>query len=156
MNAVSRNALSAYSQVDVDVSVAVASPYKLILLLFDGALKAISLARFNMQNRQIAAKGEAISKAIAIIDEGLNLCLDVKAGGELAENLSALYEYMCHRLLQANLKNDVAALDEVTKLLSELRGAWAAIEKSPEVTGGGINPAERPEPAKTVTSFGRV
>ena len=61
MNAIARNALSAYSQVDMEVNVAVASPYKLILLLFDGALKAISVAKFNMQSTKvagIAAKGE--------------------------------------------------------------------------------------------------
>jgi len=159
MNAIARNALSAYSQVDMEVNVAVASPYKLILLLFDGALKAISVAKFNMQSTKvagIAAKGEAISKAIAIIDEGLKLSLDVKAGGEMAENLNALYEYMCHRLLQANLKNDVGALDEVTKLLSEIRGAWAAIEKSPEVTGHFDKPISPTGSAKTVTSFGRA
>lgn len=156
MNAIARNALSAYSQVDMEVNVAVASPCKLVLLLYDGALKAISQARFNMQDKKIAAKGEAISKAIAIIDEGLKLSLDVKAGGEIAENLSALYDYMCHRLLLANLKNDLGALDEVSKLLSELRGAWAAIEKSPEVMGNCAPPTGRSVSANASTSFGRV
>jgi flagellar secretion chaperone FliS len=156
MNAIARNALSAYSQVDMEVNVAVASPCKLVLLLYDGALKAISQAKFNMQNKKIAAKGEAISKAIAIIDEGLKLSLDVKAGGEIAENLSALYDYMCHRLLMANLKNDVDALDEVTRLLADLREAWAAIEKSPEVMGNRVPPAGRSEPARAANSFGRV
>lgn len=156
MNAIARNALSAYSQVDMEVNVAVASPCKLVLLLYDGALKAISQARFNMQDKKIAAKGEAISKAITIIDEGLKLSLDVKAGGEIAENLSALYDYMCHRLLLANLKNDLGALDEVSKLLSELRGAWAAIEKSPEVMGRCAPPTERSMSANASTSFGRV
>lgn len=156
MNAIARNALSAYSQVDMEVNVAVASPCKLVLLLYDGALKAISQARFNMQDKKIAAKGEAISKAIAIIDEGLKLSLDVKAGGEIAENLSALYDYMCHRLLLANLKNDLGALDEVSKLLSELREAWAAIEKSPEVMGNCAPPTDRSVSANASTSFGRV
>lgn len=156
MNAIARNALSAYSQVDMEVNVAVASPCKLVLLLYDGALKAISQARFNMQDKKIAAKGEAISKAIAIIDEGLKLSLDVKAGGEIAENLSALYDYMCHRLLLANLKNDLGALDEVSKLLSELRAAWAAIEKSPEVMGSCAPPTGRSVSANASTSFGRV
>lgn len=153
MNALARNALSAYSQVGVEVNVAIASPYKLILLLFDGALKAISLAKFNMQKNEIAAKGESISKAIAIIDQGLKLSLDVKAGGELAENLRALYEYMGMRLLHANLKNDMDALDEVSNLLTELRGAWAAIEKSPDVTG---DHSKSKEPSNIVNSFGRV
>lgn len=160
MNALARNALSAYSQVGVEVSVAVASPHKLILLLFDGALKAISLAKFNMQNRKIAEKCQAISQAMAIIDEGLKLSLDVKAGGELAENLYALYEYMGIRLLEANLRNDPDALDEVTRLLTEIRGAWAAIAPtSTDAMGSAGRPTDRPahtEPARPVASFGRV
>lgn len=156
MNAMARNALSAYSHVDMEVNVAVASPCKLVLLLYDGALKAISQAKFNIQDRKIAAKGEAISKAVAIIDEGLKLSLNLNAGGEIAENLSALYDYMCQRLFMANLKNDLSALDEVSKLLLELRGAWAAIEKSPEVTGNPANLSARSESAKAAGSFGRV
>ena len=62
-----------------------------------------------------------------IIDEGLKASLDKSAGGELAQNLSSLYDYMSQRLLIANLKNDVAALDEVSNLLTELKGAWEAI-----------------------------
>lgn len=158
MNAMARNALSAYSQVGVEVSVAVASPYKLILLLFDGAIKAIAQAKFHMEKKEISAKGAAITKAIAIIDEGLKLSLDIEAGGELAENLKSLYEYMCHRLLLANLNNETELLDEVSKLLVELRGAWAAIEKSPEVTGAVTQSSqpEKLEKATAATSFGRV
>ena len=159
MNALARNALSAYSQVDMEVSVAVASPHKLTLLLFDGAIKAISLAKFNMLNRKVAPKCQAISQAMAIIDEGLKRSLDVKAGGELAENLSALYDYMCLRLLEANLRNDPAALDEVSKLLTELRGAWAAIAPSPEALGHThtAKPVNHDQPAaRQAVSFGRV
>lgn len=155
MSAAARNALDAYSQAGVEADVTTASPHRLILLLFDGALKAVTKAKFHMKNKEISAKGEAISKAIAIIDEGLNLSLDVKAGGELAENLRSLYEYMCHRLLQANLKNDVNALDEVAKLLSELRGAWAAIEKLPEA-GNGAGAVRSRETQQAVTSYGKV
>ena len=62
-----------------------------------------------------------------IIDSGLRAALDKKAGGEIAEGLDALYEYMGSRLLQANLKNQVDILEEVQRLLGELRGAWNAI-----------------------------
>jgi len=153
MNALARNALDAYTRVEVDVSVATASPHSLILLLFDGAIKAIVKAKFHMEKKEIPAKGVAISKAIAIIDEGLKLSLDVKAGGELAENLSDLYDYMCRRLLHANLKNDIGALDEVGRLLLELRGAWAAIENAPRVYANGDAPREKQQVA---TSYGRV
>jgi flagellar protein FliS len=155
MNATVRNAVDAYQHVGVDVSVRTASPHRLILLLFDGAIKAVGNAQFHMNARNIAEKGLAITKAIAIIDEGLRLSLDVKAGGELAEDLSALYEYMCHRLMQANLKNDAHILEEVNGLLAGLREAWASIEKDPAVVG-----RREPEPAverpSVATSYGKV
>ncbi|MFA6314634.1 MAG: flagellar export chaperone FliS [Sterolibacterium sp.] len=128
MSAMNRNALNAYSQVSVNGSVATAGPHKLITMLFDGALLSIATARGHMQRREISEKGMAISKAIAIIDEGLKLSLDMKAGGDLAQKLDALYEYMCLRLLFANLKNDPEPLDEVASLLNDLKSAWVEID----------------------------
>ena len=128
MNAMNRNALNAYAQISVNGAVAAASPHKLITMLFEGALLSIAAARGHMQRKEIAAKGMAISKAIAIIDEGLRISLDMKAGGDLAEKLDALYEYMSHRLLVANLKNEMETLDEVAGLLNELKGAWIQID----------------------------
>ncbi len=84
-----------------------------------------------MKAGRISAKGAAISKAIMIIDSGLRASLDKKVGGEIAEGLDALYEYMAARLLQANLKNQVDILEEVQRLLTDLRGAWNAIGDSP-------------------------
>lgn len=127
MNAMSRSALNAYSQVGVETSIAGASPHKLISMLFDGAILAITHARAYMRQDNIAAKGESISKAIAIIDDGLKISLDEEAGGELAKNLKALYEYMSHRLLMSNIRNDVEGLDEVARLLGELKEAWDKI-----------------------------
>ncbi|MCX7175116.1 MAG: flagellar export chaperone FliS [Proteobacteria bacterium] len=123
-----RNALNAYAQISVDGSVATASPHRLITMLFEGALLSIATARGHMQRNEIAAKGAAISKAIAIIDEGLKLSLDMKAGGDLAQKLDALYEYMCLRLLFANLKNDLEPLDEISSLLNDLKSAWVEID----------------------------
>jgi flagellar protein FliS len=125
-----RKAIDAYAQVGVETGVASADPHRLILMLFDGSLAAISGARLAMSRADIAAKGAAISKAIAIIDGGLKASLDVKAGGALAERLSELYDYMLRRLLAANLRNDAVILDEVAHLLDELRGAWAQIGRS--------------------------
>ena len=125
-----RKAVDAYAQVGVETGVAAADPHKLILMLFDGTLAAISNARLALSRKDVPAKGAAISKAIAIIDGGLKASLDVRAGGELAERLSGLYDYMLQRLLVANLRNDGAVLDEVTRLLNELRGAWAQIGQS--------------------------
>ena len=122
-----RSPAESYAKVSVDAAVETADPHRLVLMLFDGAMTAISLARIQMQNGQIPEKGAAISKAIDLITNGLGASLDIEAGGELAERLAALYEYMAQRLLFANMKNSVAALDEVSELLGSLRDAWAQI-----------------------------
>ena len=83
-----------------------------------------------MNNGEIAAKTAAFTKVIAIVDGGLKASLDVKAGGELAERLFGLYDYMLNQLFLANLHSEVAMLDEVGRLLRELRGAWAQIGKA--------------------------
>lgn len=130
MNAVT--ALNTYKNVGIESGVASADPHKLILMLYQGALLAIASAKNQMLRKQTAAKGSSITKAIKIIDEGLKACLDVKAGGEIGQNLSDLYDYMNQRLLIANLKNDISMLDEVSGLLSGLKEAWELI--SPKVS----------------------
>jgi flagellar protein FliS len=122
-----KRGVNAYANVDLETGIASASPHKLIVMLYDGALVALRTARANMAAGNIPAKGIAISKAITIIDNGLRVSLDKEAGGIIAENLDALYDYMGRRLFQANLQNDVAIVDEVHGLLADLREAWAAI-----------------------------
>lgn len=129
---VSRNPIAAYATVGVETSVESASPHKLILLLFEGAKAAILAAKLQMSNGEIAAKGASISKAIDIINNGLKASLDLEAGGSLALQLQALYEYMSDRLLFANLKNEPAALDEVLGLLAQIHSAWEEIGDRPE------------------------
>lgn len=121
------NRASAYARVGRETGVATANPHQLILMLFDGALLAISSARMAMRNEDIPAKGAAISKAVDIVVNGLSVSLDLKSGGELAERLAALYDYCTQRLTYANLHNDEAALDEVADLLTGLRTSWEAI-----------------------------
>ncbi|MEO7577389.1 MAG: flagellar export chaperone FliS, partial [Massilia sp.] len=118
--------VNAYAKIGIETGVTSASPHKLIVMLFDGAILSITSAMMHMKAGNIPAKGAAISKAIMIIDSGLRAALDKKAGGEIAEGLDALYEYMGARLLTANLKNQVDILEEVHRLLSDLRGAWNA------------------------------
>ena len=118
---------AAYQQVSVGIAAETTDPHKLIMLLFDGAKAAMMQARAHMQQNQIAEKGVAISKAIDIVTNGLGASLDKEKGGDLAERLAALYEYISLRLLWANMKNDVAALDEAANLLGELQSAWAQI-----------------------------
>ena len=127
MFATAYRALDAYASVAIETGVAAADPHKLVLMLYDGALTALADGRLHMTRGDTAAKGRALSKAIMIIESGLRASLDIKAGGELAERLAALYDYMCDRLLRANLHNRVEIIDEVTRLLGELRGAWEQI-----------------------------
>jgi flagellar protein FliS len=126
---------NAYAKVGMETGVVAASPHKLIVMLFDGALVALSTALNGMQSGNIGEKGKSISKAIMIIDSGLRAALDKKAGGDIAEGLDALYEYMSSRLLTANINNDTSIIEEVQRLLTELRDAWNAIADTPAASG---------------------
>lgn len=131
MFGVMNNPAAAYRKAGIETKVETASPHELISMLFEGAITAITQAGYFMAEHKIKEKGDAIGKAIEIIDGGLKASLDPKAGGQLAERLGALYEYMCTRLLHANLRNDQAALNEVASLLKELKGAWEEIGRNP-------------------------
>ncbi|SDI04052.1 flagellar export chaperone FliS [Propionivibrio dicarboxylicus] len=123
----SRTPISAYRNVSIETNVASASPHGLVTLLFEGARQAILVARAGIEAGDVPRKGSAITRAIDIILNGLRASLDLEQGGNVAQNLYALYDYMARRLLHANLKNDTAALDEVLKLLSEIHEAWVSI-----------------------------
>ena len=140
----SRAAINAYANVGLGTDIMSADPHKLTSMLFEGALLAIARARHALARNEPATKGQFISKAIAIIGEGLHASLDKDVGGELARNLSVLYDYMVKRLVHANIKNDDAALDEVARLLTELKEAWDSIR--PQV----VQPAagQRPDYAR--------
>jgi flagellar protein FliS len=123
------NPIDAYGKVGIDASVSTASPHQLIVLLFEGARQAIVVARSGIETGDLARKGKAITKAIDIILNGLRASLNTMEGGPLAENLYALYDYMARRLLHANMHNDVAALNEVLGLITEIHEAWMDIGK---------------------------
>ncbi|WP_442769997.1 flagellar export chaperone FliS [Zoogloea ramigera] len=125
-----RRGAAAYSSVGVETGVSTADPHKLILMHFEGALLQIGTAAIALENKDVPGKGMAISKAIEIILNGLKVSLDYEAGGELAQRLGALYDYMTQRLLYANLHNSRPAMDEVTQLLTDLKSAWEAIGAS--------------------------
>ena len=123
----SRNAAKMYARVGLETGVFAANPHQLVLMLFDGALLAVSDADAHMREGRIADKGEALSRAISIINDGLRASLDHTKGGKIAGYLLELYDYMSRRLVLAGLKNDRGALLEVARLLGELRTSWAAI-----------------------------
>lgn len=122
------NGANVYAQLGLETGVVAASPNKLVVMLYEGAISACRNAIAHMANQDIQRKGEMISKATLIIESGLRLSLDKKAGGEIAQSLDALYGYMTQRLTMANIHNDAALIEEVISLLSELKGAWEAIE----------------------------
>jgi flagellar protein FliS len=124
---------NAYASVGMETGVAAASPHKLIVMLFEAAMVAVSSAIQHMQAGDIEKKGLAISRAISIIDNGLRASLDKKVGGEIALNLDSLYEYMSLQLLNANLKNRPETLEEVHQLLKGLKAAWENIAPQPAV-----------------------
>jgi flagellar secretion chaperone FliS len=126
-----QRAIDAYTNVGLETGVEAADPHKLVLMLYEGALLALVEARLHMVRRDTAAKGQALSKAVTIIDNGLKASLDIEAGGELGERLAGLYDYMSERLLQANLHNRPELIDEVSRLLTELRGAWEQVRPAP-------------------------
>lgn len=129
MNAMLANqGAMAYTQVNRISGVEGANPHQLVDMLMEGALDKISVAKGLLTRNEIAAKGFAISRAIAILD-GLRNSLD-DAGGELTTNLNDLYDYMQRRLMDANQQNDTQPLDEVTKLLSGLRVSWNGIPEN--------------------------
>jgi flagellar secretion chaperone FliS len=124
MNAVL--AMKHYKQVSVHSSVMDASPHRLVQMLMEGVLESVAAAKGNMINKYIAKKCKDICTAISII-AGLQASLNKDSGGEVAENLDQLYDYMCRRLVIANSNNDETILDEVISLMLEIKGGWDGI-----------------------------
>jgi flagellar secretion chaperone FliS len=130
---------NAYARVGVETGVMGASPHRLIVLLYQGARQAIAQARMYLQQGQVPDRGKAISKAIRIIESGLQQSLNLEVGGEIAGRLNALYGYMARRLLEANIKQSEAMLVEVDGLLATLEEAWIGI--APEIARMAAQPA---------------
>jgi flagellar protein FliS len=124
MNAMA--ALKQYQTVNTQAQAVEASPHRLIQMLMEGGLTRLAQARGAMERNQVALKGELISKAIGIVG-GLRNGLNLEQGGEVAANLDNLYEYMVMRLVEANVQNEIAPLDEVTGLLRNVKSGWDAI-----------------------------
>lgn len=125
---VNSRAASAYKRVAAETSVQGADPHTLVGLLFDALEQSISQARGAIARGDIAVKGKAIGKAVRIVEEGLKAGLNAREGGEIAHNLRQLYDYSVLRLTQANLHNDVNALDEVASLIEPVARSWAQIK----------------------------
>ncbi|KJV31003.1 flagellar export chaperone FliS [Pantoea sp. SM3] len=123
----SANGTKAYAKIGVESAVMSANQQQLVSMLFDGALSALVRARLFLQDGNIEGKGSSLSKAINIIENGLKQGLVEGRGDELTDNLVGLYAYMVRRLLQANLRNDVEAIEEVEGLLRNIADAWKEV-----------------------------
>lgn len=100
-----------------------ASPEQILIMLYDGAIRFLNQAKVHMQNKELEQSHTNIIKAQRIITEFMS-SLDMDMGGEMAENLFNLYEYLHHRLVQANIKKDIEAIDEVLDHLRSLKSTW--------------------------------
>jgi flagellar protein FliS len=118
--------INAYKKGGLKQDVASADPHKLTLMLMQGALDKMAYAKGCIERKDFAGRSEHLSRTTAIL---LNLrdTLDLNVGGEVADNLFALYDFMVQRLTDANIQNSEEIVDEVIKLLSPIRDAWLQI-----------------------------
>jgi len=133
-----KSSLAAYHSVSVHGNVANADPHGMVQMLMDAAAERMVTARSCIERGEVASKASLLHSCVTLIAE-LRGSLNMAEGGPLAQNLSALYEYMTRQLLMANVESDVQKINEVLGLLNEIRGAWIAI--GPEVRKVG-NPSK--------------
>jgi len=124
MNAIA--ALAQYGQIKNDAQTTYASPHQLMLMLFDGAIEAMSFTIGAIQNENFELRSKQNTRSITIIN-GMRECLDMETGGELADNLYSLYQYMTKELFRASFKNDVETIQNIQTMLKDIRGSWEKI-----------------------------
>jgi len=121
--ALKKQFIQQYANNYVETAVSEASPHKLIQMLYDGAIKNMNLAKVFMEQKNFEKKSEHINKALAIL-ASLRGNLDIENGGDVSENLDALYGYCYQRLFQSSSKNSVEILDEVIGHIQSLSETW--------------------------------
>ena len=140
-SAFSPRAANAYQRINVETSMHTIDQHQLVSLLYEGVLNAVATARGAMARGDVLGKVNGISKAVRILEEGLSTALDKVDGGELAQNLGALYDYCMHRLILANARNDDALMEEVMRLIEPVATGWNQIKNN------GAGPAVATAPA---------
>ncbi|AEF04202.1 MULTISPECIES: flagellar export chaperone FliS [Alteromonas] len=121
--------INAYRKGNLKQDIASADPHKLTLMLLQGALDRIAYAKGAMERKDLITKADFISKTSAILMH-LRDTLDLEIGGEVAQNMFNLYDYMIQRLNDAHVNNDLKLLDEVSSLLTPIRDAWVQIPET--------------------------
>ena len=115
-----------YRTVDLEARAAAASPYELVLVLFDGLLDELARARGHIEAKRYQQKGASLEKCLNILN-GLNGSLDYESGGELVQGLARLYDYCVYRLSDVSVSLSLEGLDEVVQLLGVLRDGWEGV-----------------------------
>ena len=124
MNAIA--ALAQYRQIKNDTQTTYASPHQLVLMLFDGAIEAMSMTIGAIQQKNIELRGKQNTRSIAIIN-GMRDLLDMNSDSELADNLYSLYQYMAQELFRAGFKNDAETIQGIQTMLKDIRESWEKI-----------------------------
>ncbi|QDF75907.1 MULTISPECIES: flagellar export chaperone FliS [Shewanella] len=124
-----RGSMQSYRKVSVESDLSVASPHRVIQMLLAGAIERLAQAKCAIEQDDVAQRGLLIGKAIGIVN-GLNGSLNMDTEGDVAVNLSQLYDYMLVRLSEANVNNDVKAIDDVVALLKTIKEGWDAIPQN--------------------------
>ena len=137
----SPRAANAYQRINVETSMHTIDQHQLVSLLYEGVLGAIATARGALARGDVSTKCGSISKAVRILEEGLMTALDRQAGGALADNLGALYDYSLRRLILANARNDDAMLHEVARLIEPIAQGWKDMKKSTNAANDVAQPA---------------
>lgn len=133
--------LAAYQSVSVHGGVANADPHAMVQMLMDAAAERMAIARGCIERGERVRQASLLHNCVMILGE-LRGSLNISDGGPLAQNLSALYEYMIRQLMLANAKSDSSCVIEVSRLLDEVRSAWSAI--GPEVRKAARVPVPAP------------
>ncbi|MBB1428532.1 flagellar export chaperone FliS [Shewanella sp. SG44-2] len=121
-----RSSLQSYRKVSLDSELSVASPHRIIQMMFAGGLERLAQSRYAIENDDLKNKGIYIGKAVGIVN-GLNNSLNMDEGDEIAGNLSQLYDFIIMKITEANLKNDTQAIDDAVAVLRTLKEGWDAI-----------------------------
>ena len=119
-------ALAQYGKIKNDAQTMYASPHQLVLMLFDGAIEAMSMTIGAITHKNLELRGKQSTRAISIIN-GMRDCLDMKSDSELADNLYSLYQYMAQELFRAAFKNDAETIQGIQAMLKDIRGSWEKI-----------------------------
>ena len=122
----SRLSIKQYKQQD-RVKAEESNPYQLVKMVFENILKNIAIAKCNIEQNDIAVKGEAITRAISLISV-LKSGLNMEEGKEIATNLDELYEFSITELFRANVNNDVEKLEQIARVFREIKAGWDGIE----------------------------